>query len=66
MATGTGKTYTAIGCIDAVATSKSPTLVAIVPFNHLVQQWKSEIDKFGLSIDERLSQMEPTKTGSGS
>jgi len=55
MATGTGKTYTAIGCIDAVATSKSPTLVIIAcPFNHLVQQWKSEIDKFGLSIDELI------------
>jgi len=55
MATGTGKTYTAIGCIDAVTTNKNPFLVIIAcPFNHLTQQWKGEIDKFGLNIDELI------------
>ena len=49
MATGTGKTFTALGAMDEFLESRStPTLVVIaVPYTHLADQWKNEIAKFG-------------------
>ena len=52
MATGTGKTFTALACF-VEASRKCPSLLAIVccPTQHLVQQWKKEVKKFGLRLD---------------
>jgi len=52
MATGTGKTFTALGCLNDITKieSKLVTIVAC-PNNHLITQWKREIDKFGFDCD---------------
>lgn len=49
MATGTGKTYTALGCLEAVL-NEGENLVVIItaPYMHLVSQWKESAEKFGL------------------
>lgn len=55
MATGTGKTYTALGCVEKLLEEES-SLVCIIssPQLHLVQQWKKSVESFGLldSFDE--------------
>ena len=49
MATGTGKTFTAIGCIDRVRKLKDKLLVVIAcPFDNLERQWKTELEKWNL------------------
>jgi len=46
MATGTGKTLTALGCLNQTMSKYSNFLCVIsVPYNHLITQWKSEINK---------------------
>jgi len=53
MATGTGKTYAALGCAEYVFNSPEPKLIVITcPYQHLVTQWKREIIKFGLTCDQ--------------
>jgi superfamily II DNA or RNA helicase len=49
MATGTGKTYTAIGAVDQFLHSKTtPTLVIIaVPYTHLAPQWADSLSSWG-------------------
>ena len=49
MATGTGKTYTALGCLEEVLNEKE-NLVTIItaPYMHLVSQWKESVESFGL------------------
>jgi superfamily II DNA or RNA helicase len=43
MATGTGKTKTAKGCIESV-TSKGTTLIVVsAPYQHIAQQWVAEL-----------------------
>lgn len=55
MATGTGKTFTALGCLDRVSQNNQKLLAIITcPYQHLVQQWKREIEKFGIEYDELL------------
>jgi len=55
MATGTGKTFTALGCLEQVLKIGQRLLVIITcPYQHLVQQWKREIDKFGIDSDALL------------
>ena len=53
MATGTGKTFTALGCLEKIL-EKYLNLVVVItcPYQHLIQQWKKEIDKFGVEYDE--------------
>lgn len=52
MATGTGKTFTALGCVEDVFNLNEPTLVIITcPFTHLVNQWAREIQRFRISYD---------------
>ncbi len=47
MATGTGKTITAILCAEEFIKDKSPAFIIIVcPYQHLVDQWKGELKKF--------------------
>jgi superfamily II DNA or RNA helicase len=50
MATGTGKTFTALAATEeAVATPTGPELVVIaVPFTHLAPQWEAEMELFDL------------------
>ena len=55
MATGTGKTFTALGCLDKISESSLGLLVVITcPYQHLVQQWRREIDKFGIKHDKLI------------
>lgn len=52
MATGTGKTYTAVGCIDLIFNEiKSGICFISVPYKHLIKQWKDSINNYGLLHD---------------
>lgn len=47
MATGTGKTFTAINCIDEVFKKNSNIITVIAcPYSHLCEQWASDIENF--------------------
>ena len=49
MATGTGKTYTALGCYTELEKRmKSFATIITTPKNHLVQQWIKEVGNFGI------------------
>ncbi len=49
MATGSGKTYTALGTAAEVAQKDElDALIVIVPFQHLVTQWKKDCQVFGM------------------
>ena len=49
MATGTGKTLTALGCLKEKIIRENKLLVVIAcPFNHLVSQWERELEKIGI------------------
>lgn len=55
MATGTGKTRTAIGAmIDVLKEVESLLIIVSCPQNTLSLQWKNEIDKLNLKIEENL------------
>lgn len=57
MATGTGKTFTAIGALQELIKEKKRLLVVItVPFIHLTLQWKNELSKFDFKASEYHSQ----------
>lgn len=51
MATGTGKTYTALGALrQALEHQSDPTLVVVaVPVTHLAEQWADSLRDFGFS-----------------
>lgn len=50
MATGTGKTYAALGCLKDTLISEEKLITVIsVPYQHLVQQWKKSLEKFGIT-----------------
>jgi len=52
MATGTGKTFAALGCLKKASGAYRRLLVVITcPYQHLIQQWKREIEKFGIDFD---------------
>lgn len=50
MATGTGKTYTALAAISYLFSKLINNLAVIIvcPYQHLVEQWKDDIEKFGM------------------
>ena len=53
MATGTGKTYTAFGCINKLQSQHQRTAVIIAcPQKHLIEQWKEEITKWNNLVAE--------------
>lgn len=56
MATGTGKTYTALGCLQNLLESKciGITIVAC-PYDHLVKQWADDIDEFGITVQKIIA-----------
>jgi uncharacterized membrane protein len=46
----TGKTFTALGCAQAVSSQPGINVLIITcPFQHLIQQWRRELDKFGIN-----------------
>lgn len=52
MATGTGKTFAALGCLAEVFKEKKEIISIIAcPYNHLITQWKEDIENFGLQED---------------
>lgn len=52
MATGTGKTYTAMGCLERIWRKEAPLIVVITfPRNHLLPQWEKAIQDFGFKCD---------------
>lgn len=49
MATGTGKTYTALGALSRLSAIYEKLAVVIVcPYQHLVEQWAEDIEKFNV------------------
>ena len=50
MATGTGKTYTALAAVSRLFADKNRNLAVIIvcPYQHLVEQWKEDIVIFGM------------------
>ncbi len=50
MATGTGKTYTALAAVSRLFADKNQNLAVIIicPYQHLVEQWKEDIVAFGM------------------
>lgn len=50
MATGTGKTYTALAAVAKLFTDMNQNLAVIIvcPYQHLVEQWKADIIAFGM------------------
>jgi superfamily II DNA or RNA helicase len=51
MATGTGKTYTGLGAVVRLCEAISNKVVVFVvcPFQHLVEQWVEDIDRFSIN-----------------
>lgn len=55
MATGTGKTFTAIGCMEKIFRKNNKTIVIITcPYQHLINQWKKEIESYGIRYDKLI------------
>lgn len=55
MATGTGKTFTALGCLNNEFKGNKKLLAVITaPYQHLIQQWKQSIERFGLDYDKLI------------
>ena len=53
MATGTGKTYTAFGCINKLQNLHQRTAVIIAcPQKHLIEQWKEQLAKWNNLVEE--------------
>ncbi|MGI6462140.1 MAG: DEAD/DEAH box helicase family protein [Candidatus Scatomorpha sp.] len=50
MATGTGKTYTALAAISKLYQdiNKSLAVIIVCPYQHLVEQWRKDIVAFGM------------------
>lgn len=50
MATGTGKTYTALAAISELYAFVNNKLAVIIvcPYQHLVEQWREDIENFGM------------------
>ena len=50
MATGTGKTYTALGCLTKLSQALGEKIAVIisVPYIHLVEQWVEDIKAFNV------------------
>lgn len=56
MATGTGKTYTALGCLEYLIDEVDKMVTVIsAPYQHLLPQWKRSIVKFPISADKIIT-----------
>ena len=51
MATGTGKTYTALGSLSRISMDLNDNIAVIIvaPYQHLVEQWVEDIKKFNVN-----------------
>lgn len=50
MATGSGKTYTALGCaVEELRKRGKLAVVVLVPYTHLLNQWKKDCEAFGFN-----------------
>jgi len=56
MATATGKTFAALGCLVELM-KKEPRLVVVItcPFTHLIRQWKDNLKIFGFTCLEAFA-----------
>ena len=55
MATGTGKTFTALGCLEKALEDSSKLLTVITaPTKHLLPQWERSINNYGIKYDKLL------------
>lgn len=55
MATGTGKTFTALGCLEKALEDNSKLLTVITaPTKHLLPQWEKSINNYGIKYDKLL------------
>ncbi|WP_405265076.1 DEAD/DEAH box helicase family protein [Methanobrevibacter sp.] len=62
MATGTGKTYTALGCLEKLLDDKSQLVTVITaPTKHLLPQWENSIKNIGFSFDKMVVATGDTK-----
>ena len=53
MATGTGKTWNACGCINRLQQKEKRTVTIIAaPYTHLVEQWKSAVEDYNNEFPE--------------
>ena len=60
MATGTGKTITALNCaLDTYKHEGGYQLVILVPYNNLVEQWVGEVRKFNFKAPITISSKTP-------
>ena len=49
MATGTGKTYTGLGAaVRLFRDNKRLAIIIVCPYQHLVEQWVEDIEKFNM------------------
>lgn len=52
MATGTGKTFTALGCLKNILKTEEKLITVITcPYDHLVKQWQDNIKDFDIVSD---------------
>ncbi len=77
MATGTGKTFAAIGCIEKARVRESRLLVVVTcPFDNLEWQWKRELARWGIEstvtsgkqnwrqiLKDKIASLEVSKNG---
>lgn len=62
MATGSGKTITALGCLKKVLKNEKGIVVIISsPFIHLSEQWIREFDKAGIRCDKIIADSSRSK-----
>jgi len=51
MATGTGKTFAALGCLESVKNRFDKLVVVITcPYQHLARQWERDINNYGVDL----------------
>lgn len=56
MATGTGKTFAALGCLERLVSEQNKIIAVIAcPYNHMITQWKKNIDEYGLQISKLVA-----------
>lgn len=48
MATGTGKTFTAVECLRRIQNDENLFVVITAPYDHLVEQWYDELENFNI------------------
>lgn len=62
MATGTGKTFTALGCLKELL-KKDKTFLTVIscPYQHLITQWKKNIEEFGFSFKVIIAESDNPK-----